>query len=53
MCFDNGILVTLGSDAHNPEEVGRYFDKAFKLIKEVGYEKIAKFTKRKMSLVKI
>lgn len=53
ICFDNGIPVTLGSDAHNPEEVGRYFDKAFKLIKEVGYEKIARFTKRKMSLVKI
>jgi len=53
ICFENKVQVTLGSDAHNPEEVGRYFDKAIKLLKEIGYEKIARFTKRKMSLVKI
>jgi histidinol-phosphatase (PHP family) len=47
------VPVTLGSDAHNPEEVGRYFEKAIKLLKEIGYEKIAKFTKRKMELVKL
>jgi histidinol-phosphatase (PHP family) len=53
ICFDKGVKVTLGSDAHNTEEVGRYFDNAIKLLKEIGYEKIARFTKREMTLVKI
>lgn len=53
MCFERGVQVTLGSDSHNPNEVGRYFDKAIKLLKETGYEEIARFTKRKMNLVKI
>jgi len=52
-CFDKGISLTLGSDAHAPEEVGKDFDKAIKLIKNIGYEEIARFTKRKMDLVKI
>jgi len=53
ICFDKGIPITLGSDAHNPEEVGRYFDKALKLVNSIGYNEIARFTKRKMELVKI
>lgn len=53
LCFASGVLITLGSDAHNPRNVGQYFDKAISLIKKVGYEKISIFENRKMKLVEI
>lgn len=53
MCIDNGISITLGSDAHAPEDVGKNFSQALKLIREVGYENIARFTYRKLELVEI
>jgi len=53
ICFDSGIPVVLGSDAHSPEEVARSFDKALSLIKKVGYRKIAIFSSRKRTLVNI
>ena len=53
ICCDNEIPITLGSDAHKPEDVGRDFDHALELIREVGYENIAKFTCRKRELVEI
>jgi len=42
-CFELNIPVTLGSDAHRPEEVGRHFDEAKKILKKVGYNKIVLF----------
>lgn len=53
MCFDQAVPITLGSDAHQPKDVGKDFDKALKLIKEVGYESITRFTRRKPEQVKI
>ena len=53
MCFNNEAPITLGSDAHTPEDVGKNFDQALKLIKEVGYQNIARFTHRKPELVRI
>ncbi len=53
ICFDNGIPITLGSDAHAPEDVGKNFSQSLKLIREVGYENIARFTYRKLELVEI
>jgi histidinol-phosphatase (PHP family) len=47
MCFERGIKITLGSDAHCPEDVGRDFDQASNLIGEIGFEKIIRFTHRK------
>jgi histidinol-phosphatase (PHP family) len=38
--------VTLGSDAHKPEEVGYLFANATEIIKKVGYRKISGFAKR-------
>lgn len=48
MCFDSGVPVTLGSDAHRPEDIGNNFSQALELIREVGYEKIGRFTRRKL-----
>lgn len=53
MCFDRGIKITLGSDAHCPEDVGRDFDQASKLIREIGFEKITRFTQRKPEAVNV
>ncbi|MBW1849224.1 MAG: histidinol-phosphatase [Deltaproteobacteria bacterium] len=52
-CKDFGISFALGSDAHNPQSVGRYFDKAFQLLQEAGYKEIAVFNKRKKSVISI
>lgn len=49
MLFDNNIPVTLSSDAHHPEEVGRELDKARELALKAGYRKKPVFTKRRLS----
>ena len=53
MCFDKGIPITLGSDAHTPEDVGAGFDKAIEAVKQVGYVEITRFTQRKREPVEI
>jgi len=53
MCFDNGLPITLGSDAHLPEEVGADFDKAVNLLKKVGYTEIIRFTGRNREFVEL
>ena len=44
------IPVTVGSDAHKPEHVGRHFEKAYAVLKEAGYASIAYFEGRKREL---
>ena len=54
MCKDFGIeKITLGSDAHSLDGVARDLDKGLEQLKEVGYEKICIFEKRKASFVDI
>lgn len=53
MCFDKGVPVTLGSDAHRPKDIGQYFDKALELLKDVGYTEIVQFAKRKRKFIRI
>lgn len=53
ICCDEGVQITLGSDAHTPENIGINFDKALSLIKEVGYENITTFTGRRKQLKEI
>ena len=38
-----GISLTLGSDAHAPEEVGRRFDQAGKLLEQLGVKRLVRF----------
>lgn len=49
ICRQEGVSVTLGSDAHSPEQVGRYFDEGLKLLQSAGYREIAVFTGRQQS----
>jgi len=53
MCFDKGIPITFGSDAHTPEDVGAGFDKAIDAVKQVGYVEITRFTQRRRDPVEI
>ncbi len=53
MCFDEGIPIILGSDAHSSEDIGKDFSRALKMIREVGYENIATFSQRKIELLKM
>jgi histidinol-phosphatase (PHP family) len=46
-CRDRGVPVTLGSDAHTPDLVGRDFDRARELLQSVGYETITIFEQRR------
>jgi len=53
MCFDNGLPITLGSDAHSPEEVGAGLDKVVNLLKEIGYVEIVRFTRRNREFIEL
>lgn len=45
--FDlGGRLITIGSDSHNPENVGFGIDQAVDLIKEIGFNQISVFNNR-------
>ena len=47
------IPLTIGSDGHKPEEIGRKLDRAVKLARQVGYESLAVYKARKQLLVSI
>ena len=47
-CFEMGIPVTLGSDAHAPENAGRDLVHAADLARSVGYTSLATFSRRRM-----
>ena len=51
LAFQADIPLVIGSDAHQPENVGADFDAAIKLAREVGYTHTAHFSKRERSLV--
>jgi histidinol-phosphatase (PHP family) len=51
LCQRHGVPVTLGSDAHRPQDVGRDFDVAVEVLRRVGYNKVATFTERERRMV--
>ena len=42
-----GVPVTLGSDSHMKEQIGRHFGEAKTILKEIGYTTITRFRNRK------
>ncbi|MFA5087780.1 MAG: histidinol-phosphatase HisJ [Candidatus Omnitrophota bacterium] len=46
-----GVPLTFGSDAHEPADVARDFDKAVQLAKRAGYQKYVLFRRRKIEKV--
>jgi histidinol-phosphatase (PHP family) len=53
MCFDHGVTVTLGSDAHSPQDVAADSGKAISLLRKIGYVETVRFTRRKRELVNL
>jgi histidinol-phosphatase (PHP family) len=51
-CRQQGLNVTIGSDAHSPKDVGADFDRATRLLTTVGYNRIVTFSSREPGLVK-
>ena len=41
------IPVTVGSDSHNPKEVGRHYDRACAMLKDAGYDHVVYYKNRK------
>lgn len=53
ICHAEGVWVTIGSDAHSPEQVGRYMPEALDLLRSVGYSEVTAFDQRKKSSVSL
>lgn len=49
LCRERDIPLTLGSDAHCPQEVGERFEEALRLLRRVGYGELVRFNGRKRS----
>ena len=48
-----GIGITVGSDAHRPQEIGRHFQQAFAAIHAAGYRQLSIFSGRRCQAVPI
>lgn len=47
-CMETGIdIITVGSDCHKVEHLGKYVDKAIDITRNMGF-KVSTFTKRKI-----
>ena len=46
-----GRLVTLGSDAHRAEDLGKGVDEGMELLKQAGFREFAVYEKRKPTLL--
>ncbi|MFX1276207.1 MAG: histidinol-phosphatase HisJ [Promethearchaeota archaeon] len=53
MMYKLEIPILLGSDAHAPEEVGWEFNKMILIIKDIGYNQLAHYSKRKRTFIEI
>ncbi|HZK24612.1 MAG TPA: histidinol-phosphatase HisJ family protein [Oscillospiraceae bacterium] len=49
-CQQLGIPVTLGSDAHQPQDVGRDLERALLLLEKLGFREITTFARRQRKL---
>ena len=49
----SGVPLTLGSDAHSPQQVGRHFDLALQGLKKAGVKELVRFERRQMIAVPI
>ena len=52
-CRAKGIEITLSSDAHQPESLGRHFNRALSDLVESGYNRLAGFHRRQRYLISI
>lgn len=50
--YEQGIPITIGSDAHHPDRLGQYLQDARKMLKEVGFTELATFERRQRQMVR-
>lgn len=48
---ERAIPITFGSDSHNPEQIGRHFEKAIDLARAAGFSERVSFRRRQKTLV--
>ncbi|HZK94568.1 MAG TPA: histidinol-phosphatase HisJ family protein [Prolixibacteraceae bacterium] len=48
-----GVPVTIGSDSHAKEQIGRHFGEARTILKQIGYNNITRFRIRERTIVTI
>jgi len=48
-CYHHSIPMTITSDAHKTDQIGRHFETAVELIKSIGIRELVTFNKRKKS----
>jgi histidinol-phosphatase (PHP family) len=53
LSFQSNLPITLSSDAHQADQVGRDVDKALEIAKKAGYRKIATFASGKVNFVNV
>ncbi len=51
--FKMDIPITLGSDAHEPQQVGMFLEDVLEIVKSVGYKECATFSKRVRTMVSL
>ena len=51
LCHAHGVPIIISSDAHRPEDVGRYFDAAVELARRCGYTHTCRFVRRRRDQV--
>jgi histidinol-phosphatase (PHP family) len=44
--FQSGVPVTMGSDSHQADQIGRYFDEAKELLRKTGYQSLIRYKNR-------
>jgi len=49
LALEREIPICFGSDAHAPEQVGRHFNEAIELVKDIGYQSYARYRARQQS----
>jgi histidinol-phosphatase (PHP family) len=52
-CHEQGIPLTIGSDAHHPNKLSQYLDEATALLKEIGFTQLATFQSRQRTMIDI
>jgi histidinol-phosphatase (PHP family) len=53
MIYENDIPITISSDAHSVSQVGLNYEKSLKIVKDIGFNKVAYFQNRDIFFEKI
>lgn len=50
-CLQQGIPLTVGSDAHNPARLAQHLDQATDLLRDIGFTQLATFKSRQRTMI--